>query len=1132
MKSKDYRDSAPQKTAVSNSNGESLTAGSPLEQWFYNLPVRRKFLLGLMAPSIFSILVLVTVQHQLFIRGARGNLIKQAEAELAVTEIEYNIKLDQMGVSAQDRTEDSTIVTAARNHLLGSPDFPVDLEAVKQILRHEVLELDIEYATLVGINRQIIANANTDRRGKVFDPDGLVSAALNEGRQIKASAMVTWDELASESPPLPEEFKHQNALIRYTVTPVKDPINDAILGALITGDIVDQKLAIVENTVSVLGGGFSGIYLLNPDGDLSLATSLEKDEKDLAPEINEEAYDLSLLREATDAQGEIVTKRVQEEGEAFYVMAARTLLDFQGEPVALLVRGTSELEVGGLVRNELLLQVIFGGVLVVFNLFLATVLGRYITRPLKMVQKATQMFAAGNRWVRSKSLAKDEVGQLALEFNKLADNVVLSESRLQEQAKQQENESKKTRLLLEEVARSQVRNERQVEKVFEQALAGTREILEVDRLVLYQINDDGSGSISTEAVAWNWPSALDEKIGDPCIPQKVLDLYASGRISPTPDVFKANFHPDHLRLLERLQVKATLTAPILHEGKLFGLLIAHHCAKVYEWQSFEINFMRQLAVQLGVALDRLTFIQERESEAERSRVLRDITLQIIQAETADAVVSRLPLDQVRQALRADRVVVYQFDQTDQGALTFESVANGHPPALGAQNHDLSFEAEEIEKYKHGRIQAIPNVSEAALSDHRLNQLAVYSIHASLTAPIRQNGQLFGLLIAHQCSGPRIWEPIEIDFFSQVVTQIELALDRCELLNQREIAATRANSLAQDQRRQKEELQYQLLEFLSNVEEAAQGNLTVRADVTIGDVGTVADFFNSIIENLRQIVTQVKDSALQVNSSLGQDEEAIRQLADQVLKQAADTTRTLDSVEQMSGSIEVVAQSARQAAVVTQTAALNAETGEAAMDMTVQSIQGLRAVVAETSKKVKRLGESSQQISRVVSLIEKIALQTNLLAINAGIEAARAGEEGQGFAVVAEEVGNLATQATAATQEIDHIVATIQLETAQVIEAMEESTMQVVEGTRLVGDAKQSLGQILEVSRQIDQLVQSISEATVSQTQTALAVKHLMKEITQVSESTAAGSRDVALSLQQTVEVAQKLQQAVGTFKLD
>jgi methyl-accepting chemotaxis protein len=202
-----------------------------------------------------------------------------------------------------------------------------------------------------------------------------------------------------------------------------------------------------------------------------------------------------------------------------------------------------------------------------------------------------------------------------------------------------------------------------------------------------------------------------------------------------------------------------------------------------------------------------------------------------------------------------------------------------------------------------------------------------------------------------------------------------------------------------------------------------------------------------------------------------------------------------------------------------------------MDLTVQNILNLREIVGETAKKVKRLGESSQQISKVVSLINQIAMQTNLLAINAGIEAARAGEGGQGFAVVAEEVGELAARSAAATQEIERIVDNIQRETSQVVEAMEQSTAQVVEGTHLVEDAKQSLHQILDVSRQIDQLVQSISEATVSQVSTSEVVSKLMKEIALVSERTSKSSHQVSSALRRTVEVAQELQASVGTFEI-
>ncbi len=364
------------------------------------------------------------------------------------------------------------------------------------------------------------------------------------------------------------------------------------------------------------------------------------------------------------------------------------------------------------------------------------------------------------------------------------------------------------------------------------------------------------------------------------------------------------------------------------------------------------------------------------------------------------------------------------------------------------------------------------------------------------------------------------------------TQLGFALEQAELFEQREQARLTAEALSEERQQQKESLQMQLLDLLGEVEGASYGDLTVRADVTAGDIGTVADFFNSIIESLRQIVTQVKTSAGQVNISLGENEDAMRQLTQEALQQAEETTRTLDSVEQMTRSIQSVAQNARQAADVARTATKTAQSGGVAMDRTVENILNLRETVSQTTKKVKQLGESSQQISKVVSLIDQIALQTNLLAINAGIEAARAGEDGQGFAVVAEEVGELASRSANATKEIERIVENIQLETSQVVDAMEQSTAQVVEGTRLVEDAKQSLEQIVEVSRQIDELVQSISDTTVSQVQTSENVSTLMKTIAQVSTRTSDSSSQVSEALRQTVDIARKLQTSVEMFKVD
>ncbi|MBF2019513.1 MAG: HAMP domain-containing protein [Hydrococcus sp. C42_A2020_068] len=352
----------------------------------------------------------------------------------------------------------------------------------------------------------------------------------------------------------------------------------------------------------------------------------------------------------------------------------------------------------------------------------------------------------------------------------------------------------------------------------------------------------------------------------------------------------------------------------------------------------------------------------------------------------------------------------------------------------------------------------------------------------------------------------------------------------ELENQAAIARAQAEA-AERERQRSQALQQELLQFLTDVGGASQGDLTVRAQITAGEVGIVADVFNSIVESLRDIVAQVKQAATQVNESVGTNEGSIRELADEALKQATQISQTLNSIEEMTNTIQEVANNARTAAEVARTASTTAETGGEAMEQTVSSIVQLRETVAETAKKVKRLGESSQQISKAVSLINQIALQTNLLAINASIEAARAGEEGRGFAVVAEEVGQLAAQSATAAKEIEQIVEAIQQETADVVEAMEVGTAQVVQGTRLVEKTKQSLGKIVEVSRQIDQLLQSISQATVSQANTSKTVTKLMQEIAKVSERTSNSSRQVSSSLQETVEVARQLQESVGTFKV-
>ncbi|MGB7375998.1 MAG: methyl-accepting chemotaxis protein, partial [Rivularia sp. (in: cyanobacteria)] len=383
-------------------------------------------------------------------------------------------------------------------------------------------------------------------------------------------------------------------------------------------------------------------------------------------------------------------------------------------------------------------------------------------------------------------------------------------------------------------------------------------------------------------------------------------------------------------------------------------------------------------------------------------------------------------------------------------------------------------------------------------------------------------KLFGYLIACQCSH-YLWQQSEIQLFDELAGIIREGLQRVNNLFQVQ--------QSQEQLEKKEVLQQQIVQLIASIEAVNSGNLTVHAEVTSGEIGTVADFFNSIIENLREIVTQVKLSATEVNSAIANDESAVNKLSINAKEQALEINRTLDSVQQMRSSIKSIAKGARKAATVASKAFHTAESGGAAMDLTVENIHCLRETIGDTAKKVKQLGESSQKISHVVSLINQIAMQTNLLAINAGIEATKAGEQGQGFAVVAEEVAALANRSSDATAEIEDIVAGIQQETSQVVKAMELGITQVVEETRLIENTKQSLSEMLDFSHQIDGLVESISAATVIQVKTSKQVTSLMKEIAQISENTENSSQEISLSLQKTVDISHKLAASVDAFKV-
>ncbi len=791
----------PAKKVTKSSKATSPQKSSRL-QWFYDLPVGRKQFSALLVSELLS-LSLVGFGAFLIGRSLQDQLFKQAQSEVSVMEINYNIKINQMGFGFRGQSDNAAVISAASNYATKQP-VPAPLkEQVKKILENEIKARKIEYATLVGVDAKVIVSANSDRTGQDFNPNNLVSDILADPSQIKATAIVSADDLQKEAPPLPDGFTPIDSLIRYTATAVKDPATQKIIGVLISGDIVNKKAPIVDNTLKALAstaqttgkkglGGYGAVYYRKPSGEFAIATSIEQPNFETSNAnlpISGAAADELLSRAAAAENGQTVTGRVLV-GNTYYTMAARAVPNriietdkgavpkYSNAPVGILVRGTPETEMNDLLKNTWIALSISAAIVILLDILLARFLDRVVAKPVQSLTPIAKRFTLGDRKARAEVFAKDEIGELAQSFNSMADSIEMSEKALAQQS----------------------------------------------------------------------------------------------------------------------------------------------------------------------------LLKEQEAEI--------------------------------------------------------------------------------------------------------------------------------------------------------------------------------------QRKEKELLQREVINLLLEIEGAQKGDLTAEAKVTDGVVGSIADAFNATIRKLRNLVEEVKSTAIHAESLAKESENSVQKFSSASLAQSDGIAQALEAVEQNTQSIAQVAQSAQDAAGVARKAAIAAREGDVKMDRTVGSIKAIRSTVAATSKKMKQLAESSQEVSQIVSIISSISEKTNLLAFNASIEAARAGENGQGFRVVADEVRRLADRVTDATREIQLLVTNIQQETTEVLKAMEIGTAEVVAGTQSVEETKETLKDLADLSQTIDNYLQTISSSTISQTQVSQKVNSIMENANAIAQSTATDTQTVVSSLQVLVGVVDELQTSVRQFRLE
>jgi methyl-accepting chemotaxis protein PixJ len=723
----------------------------------------------------------------------------------------------------------------------------------------------------------------------------------------------------------------------YFTAPVKDITTGRTIAIVRTQMPVDRLDAVISN----YGNGGNEYYIADSNGKIFVTNQVEKmgfDYKQVFPKI------------ATQTNGVAYTTGIHHGLTGFSKTEP-----FQGMPnlewrSVLMTDETIAFKAQSDLGRVLALGTILAAGAVAA---LATLIANRATRPLQDAAQAVEKIGQGDLNTLVTVKGKDELAMLGNNINQMA-------GRIQALLQQQEEETKRANLFA--AIALKMRQSIDPEEIFSTVVQDVRSALECDRVVIYRFNSDWSGYILSEDVVAGFPRALDDKIEDACIGDTLINAYKEGRVVPTDDVFKAGFHPEHLELMKRLQIKANLVTPVIWQGELFGLLIAHHCDAPHHWNKSEIDLLFQLSIQVGYALD---------------------------------------------------------------------------------------QASTVGRIEQARVEA------------------------------RQE----------------------------------------------------AEQRTEEQKQQKEILQKRALELLMEVDPVSQGDLTIRAKVTPDEIGTIADSYNAIIGSLRQIVGQVKSASLAVTETATGSETAVSTLSKEASLQIEAIAAALSQIQAMTTSIQGVGDRAKQAELGVQQANLTIQAGDEAMNRTVAGISTIRETVSETAKKVKRLGEASQKISKVVNLIGDFASQTNLLALNAAIEAARAGEEGRGFAVVAEEVRSLAQQSATATAEIETLVEEIQTQTNEVVAAMEAGTDQVVNGTQLVEETRSKLSQIALVGQSISQLVAEISQATAVQTEASSTVSQTMQQVSAIATDTSEQSEIVAHSFARLLQVAEELQVSMAQFKV-
>ena len=712
-----------------------------------------------------------------------------------------------------------------------------------------------------------------------------------------------------------------------------------------------------------------------------------------------------------------------------------------------------------------------------------------------------------------------------------------------------------------------IRQSLDINNIFRTTTYELRQLLKVDRVVVYRFNPDWSGDFVAESVAPGWRSLLEAQKQDDSLQHNFTDdegcvvkdipspgsstidtllqaskgnLIRDKHYLQVDDVYKADFSACYMELLDKFQARAYLTIPVYQGDKLWGLLAAYQNSGARHWQMEEVEMMLQVSNPLGIALQQAEALQQvQATSAKLSRAatieqaVTRITSRLLRSLDTESAIYKIIPKEVRQMLAVDRVVLYKFRPDWSGEFVAESVATGWSSLLEVLPviEDSYLQDTQGGRYRQSGTLAVSDIYTVGHSACHVELLEQMETRAYAIVPVFFQQELWGLLAAYQNSAPRDWEETEVSALAQVGIQVGAALQKVTYLKQIRTQTEQLQQLAQREKAAKEQLQQRAMQLLVAVRPALNGDLTVRAPITDDEVGTIADAYNNTLQSLRRIVTQLQTASMQVSQTSQSSESAMSALTAQAQQQLTALQRAVTEIQAMVNATTVVATDAAQVEKAAQRTHQTVQQGDAAMNRTVEGILALRETVAETSQLIKHLSASSQKISKVVDAIGSFTTQTQLLALNAAIEATRAGEYGRGFAVVADEVRSLARQSATATTEISKLVQEIQTGTVQVSLAMETGVQQAIASSHLVSDTRYSLTAIVEATAEIAQLVAGITQATQMQTQQSQSVTQAVSEVANIANKTSDDATHLSAAFHELLVMAQELQASASQFRV-